>query len=476
MQPVNNMETPKMEETTCLAQPGQFAKLPTEIRLLVWEALFDLIPTKLNRPTERSTNTLSILSCSRFLYNEIAHHLYKDLARSFLICSKEPDNLGIRMQLESSWVTIERDLDNIQTTRNILEHFPSALMWDDTVYIDILPSNNNDPGRIILLSERVTMFVKLLTELSYTPYVHVGLMLRWCAHDGKARESVPNPADYRPDYDIVLMPFTRLSNWSYHIPHHLSTLIANESKLSNEPIAKRSMISLMREHGSEDQYRLNIFSDLVDSKWLFERWLTDTRIFLDTRLDTLPGETARLLRRRRLAHWFEDGTELKSQYEEQLLTDICNNHQIVMKHDPRLAQARLRHRSAILTHHQICAEKVGTDSRGVPICQNWDSSVWAFAKPDGIGTLSCAETMTNEAIMVFDIYSFMNKQIAQFSADLHWWGVYSKDVFGKRKPWSFMCIGCQELGRPCRWCEEYDVDKACRLCREGKFERISHVE
>jgi hypothetical protein len=121
MHPLNN---PNMKAITWLAQLGQFAKLPTEIRLLVWEALFDLIPTLLNPPTEDSVNILSILSCSRLLYNEIAHHLYADMARGFLICSKEPDTVGIRMQLTSRWVTIERDLDNIQTTRKILEHFP----------------------------------------------------------------------------------------------------------------------------------------------------------------------------------------------------------------------------------------------------------------------------------------------------------------------------------------------------------------
>ncbi|KAJ5900596.1 uncharacterized protein N7473_004666 [Penicillium subrubescens] len=298
-------------------------------------------------------------------------------------------------------------------------------MRDDTVYAGIRPSNSNDPGRIILLSERVNKFIKLLTELSYTPCVPVGLIWRWCHHDGKAKESIRNPIEYRPDYEIVLMPFTQLSNWGYSISEDLSTVIVNESKLSKEPVAKRSMISLLRKHDpnrSERQYFLNTASDLVDSKWLFERWLTETRIFLDTRLDTLPGETAMLLRCRRLAHWFEDSTECKSQYEEQLLTDICNNLHIFMKHDPRLAQARLRHRSAILTHHQICAEKVDTNPRGVPICQPWDSSVWASARPDGIGTLSCAETMTNEVMIVFDIYSFLNEQIAQFLRDLHWWG------------------------------------------------------
>lgn len=79
-------------------------------------------------------------------------------------------------------------------------------------------------------------------------------------------------------------------------------------------------------------------------------------------------------------------------------------------------------------------------------------------------------------MIVFNIYSLMNKHIPPFSRDLHWWGVYSKEGFDKRKLWLFMRIGCQELGRACRWCEEHDVDKACQLCREGGLEKTSLAE
>lgn len=115
----------------------------------------------------------------------------------------------------------------------------------------------------------------------------------------ESKGKYPNPVEHRPDYDIVLMTFTRLSDWGFSTSDDLSTVIANDGKLSSEPFAQRSMISPLRKRDpnlSKYQYFLDTESDLVDSRWRFEKWLTDTRIFLDTRLDTLPGETAMLLR------------------------------------------------------------------------------------------------------------------------------------------------------------------------------------
>lgn len=477
VQPVDYIQNSNMESSP-LAQLGQFAKIPIEIRLLVWEGLFLFIPSKADHAIDHSPNILSILCCSRYLYNEISHHLYRDMRCTLLIGSREPDILGMGLQLESRWTIFQRDLYDIQTVRNILENFPRPDMRDDKIYIDVRCSRNSDPGRIILLSERVNKLVQVLTELSYIPPVHVELIGRWYHHNGKARESIQNSDEYRPDYDIVLLPFTRLSDWDYYLSDDLSTVISNETKLSNEPIARRSMVSLLREHALKfngNQNCLNTEFDLVDSNWLFEQWLTDTRIFLDTRLDTLPGRTARLLRRRRSANWFEDGNIWKSKYEEQFLTDISSNLRILMKHDPRLRQARLRHRCAIITHHQICEEQDGSSSWEIPIRHPWDSHIWATARPNGLGVISCTEMLTQEAMTVYDIYTFVNKEIARFSRYLHWWGVNSKDIFEKRKPWWFSCVGCRELGRPCRWCEEYDVAKACLLCREGGFDMIRHV-
>lgn len=88
-------------EAHFLATLGHFAKLPTEIRLLIWEALFSLISIKPNHAIEHPQNPcLGILSCSRYLY-EIAYHLHRDIKCSFSICSQDPDKHRIEHRIKS---------------------------------------------------------------------------------------------------------------------------------------------------------------------------------------------------------------------------------------------------------------------------------------------------------------------------------------------------------------------------------------
>jgi hypothetical protein len=78
----------------------------------------------------------------------------------------------------------------------------------------------------------------------------VDLLGGWHHHDGKARESIGNSDDYSPVYNIpfFLLPFMQLSGWDYYLSADLSTIISNETRISNEPIARRSMVSLLTEH------------------------------------------------------------------------------------------------------------------------------------------------------------------------------------------------------------------------------------
>jgi hypothetical protein len=63
----------------CFSQLGILEKIPVEIRFLIWEKLFALIPSTQLKDTATTTNTLSIIASSRFLCNEISHHLYARL-------------------------------------------------------------------------------------------------------------------------------------------------------------------------------------------------------------------------------------------------------------------------------------------------------------------------------------------------------------------------------------------------------------
>ncbi len=141
-----------------------------------------------------------------------------------------------------------------------------------------------------------------------------------------------------------------------------------------------------------------------------------------------------------------------------------------MKYDPQLCQARLRHRWAILKHHQVQEERYGQSPGGISICWPWDSHIWATARPDGIEAMNVREILSvEEARMVYGFYNFYNEENAGFSRILHWWEMDSQEILEGRKPWVFECIGRRELGRPSRCCETWDVEKAYRLCRGGDF-------
>lgn len=105
-------------------------------------------------------------------------------------------------------------------------------MRDDSIKVRILGSSRADPGRIILLSKRVNRFVKALTKLSSPPRGNVELTGKWLAHGKQARQSIEDPAAYRCDHDIVLLPFTSLPNWDYFLSEDLSALISEEIELS----------------------------------------------------------------------------------------------------------------------------------------------------------------------------------------------------------------------------------------------------
>jgi hypothetical protein len=71
------------------AQLGTFFKLPVELRLMIWEALVATIEsTPEGEPSSPSSNPLSILFCSHYLYEEISSHLYSGLLCTIQIDSR----------------------------------------------------------------------------------------------------------------------------------------------------------------------------------------------------------------------------------------------------------------------------------------------------------------------------------------------------------------------------------------------------
>ena len=74
-----------------------------------------------------------------------------------------------------------------------------------------------------------------------------------------------------------------------------------------------------------------------------------------------------------------------------------------------------------------------------------DSQVWATARPNGIEQISCREMITEEAMIVYDIYTYVNEMIGQFSRVLHWWE-WTRSKFSKRElRGDFRVLGVETL-------------------------------
>jgi hypothetical protein len=67
------------EEGWYVSQLGDFARFPVEIRLMIWEELFQNINSTTLTIMSHGGRLLGILGCSRALYNEITQLLYKDI-------------------------------------------------------------------------------------------------------------------------------------------------------------------------------------------------------------------------------------------------------------------------------------------------------------------------------------------------------------------------------------------------------------
>lgn len=98
------------------------------------------------------------------------------------------------------------------------------------------------------------------------------------------RRSIPCTVGYRPDHDIGILPFTRLSSWEFNLPTELYALISNEPDNSQHSLLYGFRIE---ESSNDTEYsHLDTSCDTAD----FGQWLVDTRTCLDNRLDDVPGK------------------------------------------------------------------------------------------------------------------------------------------------------------------------------------------
>lgn len=411
-------------EAKCLAQLGNFAKLPTEIRLCIWEFLF--LGLQKAAHCHLRPSTLSILSCSRYLYHEISPHFYKGMQHAIQLCPLHAEQSWMSLGIFSPKVTATWILKDIDEVRDHLNKFPLGRMRDDCLHVEIPPSTRRDPGRIIQLWQKTNELVNILTALPQVPHVRVRLLGTWHQR-GKPMESIKYTDGYRPDYEIVLLPFTRLRSWDCILPRTLYNMTLVEPSPSTHCLLPR--LEGYEYEPLAPQFHPDPDGGISDLK----QWTMDTRLFLDKNLDEIPGPTADCLRLERFQKWYEAGDSWKSSYEEQFVSDLDTNPDMVRKHDPFFMAASYRHRVLISLHHVFHAMRDDREpawkvrNGHTKLYTTWNPRVWSMSKPCGIGVgIGCTGPLTQEQTRLYDRYTSGVMKGSQFA-------VRYTDVLKRRK-------------------------------------------
>lgn len=176
-----------------------------------------------------------------------------------------------------------------------------------------------------------------MENLSRSPSVRVRLINNWHTPQ-KAKQSLWHPREFRPDHDIVIIPFTRLSHWSYSIPAGLSDTLSTEPNDKQHSLLHQIQVAARLEADGFSHANTGEIASI-------ENLQQDTREWLEKCLDSIHGTTANHLRLERFVRWYEPGESWKSAYEEQLLADLRADLSIFMRHDGGLHSIGYRHRT-----------------------------------------------------------------------------------------------------------------------------------
>lgn len=362
---------------------GVFAKLPLEVRFLIWD---ELLPSG----WQRHKADLAILRASKILHAEITFHLHKTMkvVAFFIQCCYNRDicpeypgfefwgtgfDGGKTSPLSPRWIISSAE-DAISRG---FQYLPLHVL---STAVCIEPPDPDDPGQLICLWERLQQLVRFLAKLKH-PIAHLAIYLlqpdTWIRGKRKPRLGLslptPHPGDYRlsfvkSDVEVVLFPFFGLQNVR-------DASIYTSDELQDLPSPRFSTKRQWFLHLSEI-----ILPDENPSTTARYQKLTEIlNFYLQYRLDSLPGITASLLRVERFAHWAQRN------YEDNILQAI-KRYPVELEIEDFLFFNTMRRCSLadILRHHVLKVDRKGE----VPYDPNGSSDEhvdkWFQAFPDGL--------------------------------------------------------------------------------------------
>ncbi|PLN83881.1 hypothetical protein BDW42DRAFT_191872 [Aspergillus taichungensis] len=351
---------------------GLFEKFPPELRLTLWESLID-----------QSVSLTIILRICRGIYEDLSQRLYDKWDVYICPCygrqwmAPTYQTISCR-ELKISW----RWRTHCREEPMRRQKFP---FHKAQLFIHIFHPDPQEPGGIVSLWNKVNMTVRMLNDQSKFPKdivicLHHGRGLHW-QMDGKGVETIPYPGCRRPDHDILFLAFCQLRNIG-RIRVQTETRQLDDAAdwalirygcrfLENDEGHDNSQAS----HHPGDHDLASLFNNIPAQ-------IADLDFFFDTRLDTLPGWVAAMLRRDRFAGWFGfHHFPSEVPYQKKYLETIRDCPQTVNTHDPRLAQMMRRYRAFLLLDWTISQPRT---VRGI---QQF-SEAWEYYYPNGIFILT----------------------------------------------------------------------------------------
>ncbi|OJJ38140.1 hypothetical protein ASPWEDRAFT_734279 [Aspergillus wentii DTO 134E9] len=368
---------------------GNLAKLPYEIRLVLWDYVLCL---ELHQ--ESPIEQLGILRTSREIHDDIISRLYNTIDIHISPVLNEPTAIFPRMRNAAS-----------QPAVFYRGHKFSNLPYDEiNLAIHLYAPDPRDPGQLLLLYERAFELMRT-TLRGVCSFQHVDI----CYHknnnvdwqtDGTAHETVKYPVRHgRLDQNIVLIPFLRLQE------------VNNLEIIPSGPRMKRAVsqgfikyaCEFINQNGDELYLSGENISFPDDPKYAtitpmfrhVRELADDMEFFLDTQLDYLPGYTADILRLRRLMDWFCRSPTDYSPYAKWFLYILRFRPTCAKTHDPGLFKLLNRYKAVITTFALL--KPPGSRFDYVNL-ETW-KKIWHEAYPKGYPPLPPAESTRKKNVL-----------------------------------------------------------------------------
>lgn len=432
---------------------GALGRLPPELRLCIWGYLFSFGST--------APNQMALLRTSRSIYHEVSNSLYDIIDVS--ISPEDYDTVIMSpRKLQVSWNPVLR-----HAKRPKFERLPYRRI---RLVVHLYPPTG--AAELISLWQKVNDLVDILRRRHCFRSIDILFEQRqgqdW-QRKGKAKETIRYPGSTRPDHDIVFMPFCYLRN--------VRTMAVIPSSPQMDDAVDWGFINYGRDYVLQNHKwnnRSSYFGDpaYVDLVRVFdnvESLILDTRFFLDTKLDGIPGQLANMLRLKRFATWFPDGDNHydDSPYQHYILTLLRWYPDSAKTHDPGLHKLFARVRNLIWLHHPMANWDVARH-------RAWKSQAWYERFPDGVPEIIVVNIHGFRYVNNHETYSRNYRDsrrsvtLSLFCADARRWLV--RQSRGFRGLSRVIRLSKLSTVNWCRDCCYTGFTYGCRLCRNRRRE------